>query len=102
MASEGELILMTRITTFAVFAFLVSSYPALADESNGTGFLNAPRVEAPPPVIKPINPITARGGKRGRGPGCAATAVANRPASSHGCGAATKQRRATSTPARRV
>jgi hypothetical protein len=37
MASEGELILMTRITTFAVFAFLVSSYPALADESNGTG-----------------------------------------------------------------
>ena len=46
---------MTRITIFAVFAFLVSSYPALAEESNGTGpvRLNAPRVEAPPPVIKP-------------------------------------------------
>ena len=46
---------MTRITTYAVFAFLVSSYPALAEESNGTGpvRLNAPRVEAPPPVIKP-------------------------------------------------
>ena len=45
---------MTRITTFAVFAFLVSSYPALA-ESNDTGpvRLNAPRLEAPPPVIKP-------------------------------------------------
>ena len=48
------------------------------------------------------NPITARGRKRWRGPGCAATAVANRPASSHGCEAATKQRRATGTPARRV
>jgi hypothetical protein len=46
---------MTWITTFAVFAFLVSSYPALAEESNSTGpvRLNAPRVEAPPPVIKP-------------------------------------------------
>ena len=46
---------MTRITIFAVFAFLVSSYPALAEESNGTGpvRLNAPRVQAPPPVIKP-------------------------------------------------
>ena len=46
---------MTWITTFAVFAFLVSSYPALAEEGNGTGSvrLNAPRVEAPPPVIKP-------------------------------------------------
>ena len=46
---------MTRITTFAVFAFLVSSYPALAEEGNGTGSvrLNAPRVETPPPVIKP-------------------------------------------------
>jgi hypothetical protein len=51
----GELILMTWITTFAVFAFLGSSYPALAQENNGTGpvRLNAPRVEAPPPVIKP-------------------------------------------------
>ena len=49
------MILMTWITTFAVFGFLVSSYPALAEENNGTGpvRLNAPRVEAPPPVIKP-------------------------------------------------
>ena len=46
---------MTRIMIFAVFAFLVSSYPALAEESNSTGpvRLNAPRVETPPPVIKP-------------------------------------------------
>jgi hypothetical protein len=46
---------MTRITIFAGFAFLVSSYPALAEESNSTGPvpLNAPRVETPPPVIKP-------------------------------------------------
>jgi hypothetical protein len=46
---------MTWITTVAVFAFLVSSYPALAEEGNGTGSvrLNAPRVETPPPVIKP-------------------------------------------------
>ena len=46
---------MKRITTFAAFAFLVSSYPALAEESNGTGpvRLNAPRVQAPAPVIKP-------------------------------------------------
>jgi hypothetical protein len=46
---------MKWITTFAVFAFLVSSYPALAEEGNGTGpvRLNAPRVETPPPVIKP-------------------------------------------------
>ena len=56
---------MTRITTFAVFAFLVSSYPALAEEGNGTGpvRLNAPRVETPPPVIKPklIRPPAAAG-----------------------------------------
>src|SRR5262245_43228907 len=46
---------MTRITTFAAFAFLVSSYPALAEESSGTGpvRLNAPRLEAPPPLIRP-------------------------------------------------
>jgi len=46
---------MKRIMTFAGFAFLVSSYPALAEEGNGTGpvRLNAPRVETPPPVIKP-------------------------------------------------
>jgi hypothetical protein len=53
--SAGELILMTWITTFAVFAFVVSSYSALAEENNGTGRvrLNAPRVDPPPPVIKP-------------------------------------------------
>jgi hypothetical protein len=53
--SVGGLVLMTRITTFAAFAFLVSSYPALAEESRGTGpvRLNAPRVEAPAPVIRP-------------------------------------------------
>jgi hypothetical protein len=46
---------MKRIMKFAAFAFLVSSYPALAEEGNGTGSvrLNAPRVETPPPVIKP-------------------------------------------------
>jgi hypothetical protein len=47
---------MKRIVTFAAFAFLVSSYPALAQQSNDTGGsvrLNAPRVEAAPPVIKP-------------------------------------------------
>jgi hypothetical protein len=49
------LILMTQIVPFAVFAFLVSSYPALTEESNSTGpvRLNAPRLEAPPPIIKP-------------------------------------------------
>src|SRR5262245_34294340 len=46
---------MTWITTFAAFAFLASSYPALAEESRGTGpvRLNAPRVEAPAPVVRP-------------------------------------------------
>ena len=46
---------MKRIMKFAALAFLVSSYPALAEEGNGTGSvrLNAPRVEAPPPIIKP-------------------------------------------------
>jgi hypothetical protein len=46
---------MERITTSAAFAFLVSCYPTLAQQSNDTGpvRLNAPRVEAPPPVIKP-------------------------------------------------
>ena len=56
---------MKRIMKFAAFAFLVSSYPALAEEGNGTGSvrLNAPRVEAPPPVIKPklIRPPPAAG-----------------------------------------
>jgi hypothetical protein len=46
---------MKRIVAFAAFAFLVSSYPVLAQESSGTGplRLNAPRVEAPPPLIRP-------------------------------------------------
>jgi hypothetical protein len=46
---------MKRTTTFAALAFLVSSYPALAQEGNDTGpvRLNAPRVQAPPPIIKP-------------------------------------------------
>ena len=46
---------MKRIVAFAAFAVLVSSYPALAQESSGTGplRLNAPRVEAPPPLIRP-------------------------------------------------
>jgi hypothetical protein len=53
--STGELIRMKEITTFALFAFLVSSYPARAEENKGTGTvrLNAFGVEAPPPVIKP-------------------------------------------------
>jgi hypothetical protein len=46
---------MKRIVAFAAFAFLVSSYLALAEEGNGTRpvRLNAPRVEAPPPLIRP-------------------------------------------------
>ena len=56
---------MKRIMKFAAFAFLVSSYPALAEEGNGTGpvRLNAPRVETPPPVIKPklIRPPSVAG-----------------------------------------
>jgi hypothetical protein len=52
---RADYILMERITAFVAFAFLVSSYPALAQQSNDTGpvRLNAPRVEAPPPVIEP-------------------------------------------------
>jgi len=56
---------MKRIMKFAAFAFLVSSYPALAEEGNGTGpvRLNAPRLETPPPVIKPklIRPPSVAG-----------------------------------------
>ena len=56
---------MKRITKFAAFAFLVSSYPALAEEGNGAGpvRLNAPRVETPPPVSKPklIRPPSVAG-----------------------------------------
>jgi hypothetical protein len=46
---------MKRTTTFAAFAFLVSCYPVLAQQRNDTGpvRLNVPRVEAPPPLIKP-------------------------------------------------
>jgi hypothetical protein len=46
---------MKRIVAFAAFAVLVSSYPALAQESSGTDSirLNAPRVETPPPLIRP-------------------------------------------------
>jgi hypothetical protein len=46
---------MKLIVAFAALAFLVSSYPALAQQSSGTGplRLNAPRVEAPPPLIRP-------------------------------------------------
>ena len=62
--SEGGYF-MKRIMKFAAFAFLVSSYPALAEEGNGTGSvrLNAPRVETPPPVIKPklIRPPSVAG-----------------------------------------
>ena len=96
---------MTWITIFAAFAFLVSSYPALAEEGNGTGPVRlecASRGDAASSQQAEANPTTARGRKCGRGPGCAATAVANRPASSHGREAATKRRRATGTPARRV
>jgi hypothetical protein len=56
---------MKRIMKFAVFAFLVSFYPALAEEGNGTASvrLNAPRVETPPPVSKPklIRPPSVAG-----------------------------------------
>ena len=50
---------MKRIRTFvahAVFAFLVGSSGAIAEQSSGAGpiRLNAPRGQAPAPVIKPI------------------------------------------------
>jgi hypothetical protein len=45
---------MKPIVAFAVFALLVSSYPALAQENNaGSLRLIAPRVQAPASVIKP-------------------------------------------------
>jgi hypothetical protein len=46
---------MKRILAFVSLTFLVSSYPALAQESSNTGplRLNAPRVEAPTSVIRP-------------------------------------------------
>ena len=43
---------MKRIMKFAAFAFLVTSYPALAEKGNGTGPFRF-RVETPPPAIKP-------------------------------------------------
>ena len=55
---------MKRIMKFAALAFLVSSYPALAEEGNGTGpvRLNAPRLETPPPVKpKLIRPPSVAG-----------------------------------------
>ena len=56
---------MKRIVAFAAFAFLVSSSPALAEESSGTGpvRLNAPRPDALPPLIRPklIRPPSAAG-----------------------------------------
>ena len=61
---------MKRITKFAAFAFLVVSYPALAEEGNGAGpfRLNAPRLDAPPSVSKPklIRPPSV-GGNVGAG-----------------------------------
>jgi hypothetical protein len=49
---------MKRITTFAafgLFVFVACSSPAIAEQSNSTGpvLLNAPRGQAPVPVIKP-------------------------------------------------
>jgi hypothetical protein len=62
---RGRIDFMKRIMKFAALAFLVSSYPALAEEGNGTGpvRLNAPRLETPPPVIKPklIRPPSVAG-----------------------------------------
>ena len=95
---------MKRIVTFAVFAFLVSSYPALAQESNNTGpvRLIASRVQAPASVIKPkLIPSPPPVGDVGAGQD-APQPQSEQPASSHRCGAATKQRRAPGTPARRV
>jgi hypothetical protein len=52
----------TTFAAFAVFAFLAGSSTALPEPSNSTGpvLLNAPRGQAPVPVIKPIqeNPIS--------------------------------------------
>ena len=52
----------TTFAAFAVFAFLAGSSTALPEPNNSTGpvLLNAPRGQAPVPVIKPIqeNPIS--------------------------------------------
>src|SRR5215470_19812924 len=52
-------VLMKRNTTFAAFAvsaFLAGSSSAIPEQNNSTGpvLLNAPRGQAPVPVIKPI------------------------------------------------
>lgn len=57
---------MERTTTFAafaVFAFLVGSSPAVAEQSNGTGpvRLKAPGGQAPAPLIKPTHENPAPG-----------------------------------------
>jgi hypothetical protein len=46
----------TVFAAFAVFAFLAGSSTAIPEQSNSTGpvLLNAPRGQAPVPVIKPI------------------------------------------------
>jgi hypothetical protein len=44
---------MMTFAAFAVFAFLVDSFSVTAEQNNGTGLLNAPRGQAPAPVIKP-------------------------------------------------
>jgi hypothetical protein len=46
---------ITEFVPFAVFVFLAGSSTAIAEQRNSTGpvRLNAPRVEAPPAVIKP-------------------------------------------------
>jgi hypothetical protein len=52
----------TTFAAFAVFAFLAGSSTAIPEPNNSTGpvLLNAPRGQAPVPVIKPIqeNPIS--------------------------------------------
>ena len=61
---------MKWIVTFAVFAFLVSPYSALAHESNNTGpvLLSAPRAQASASVIKPkVIPSPAPVGDVGAG-----------------------------------
>jgi hypothetical protein len=46
----------TRFVTFAAFAFLAGSSAAIPEQSNSTGpvLLNAPRGQAPVPLVKPI------------------------------------------------
>jgi hypothetical protein len=58
--TKNGLVLMKRSTTFAafaVFAFLAGSSTSIPEQSNSTGpvLLNAPRGQAPVPVIKPIH-----------------------------------------------